>query len=77
MTAEIGEPTGPVESQFGFHVILVNDRTEANPADLLPILITAEVDRWFNEAVAVAVVVVEEEYGTWNAGPPPGVTPPA
>ena len=87
MTAEIDEPTGPVESQFGFHVILVNDRTEADPADLpsddelaaqiVPILITGEVDSWFNEAVAVAVVVVEEEYGTWSAGPPPGVTPPA
>jgi peptidyl-prolyl cis-trans isomerase C len=32
--AEVGEPTGPVESQFGQHVILVYDRTEASLAEL-------------------------------------------
>jgi peptidyl-prolyl cis-trans isomerase C len=32
--AEVGEPVGPVESQFGQHVILVYDRSEPGQADL-------------------------------------------
>ncbi|MEX2541860.1 MAG: peptidylprolyl isomerase [Trueperaceae bacterium] len=32
--AEVGEPVGPVESQFGQHVILVYERTEAEPVAL-------------------------------------------
>lgn len=33
-TAEVGEPVGPVESQFGQHVILVYDRKEGGQAEL-------------------------------------------
>ncbi|HEX7005219.1 MAG TPA: peptidylprolyl isomerase [Trueperaceae bacterium] len=33
-SAEVGEPVGPVESQFGQHIILVYDRQEATVADL-------------------------------------------
>jgi parvulin-like peptidyl-prolyl isomerase len=32
--AEVGEPVGPVESQFGQHVILVYDRSEPGQAEL-------------------------------------------
>lgn len=32
--AEVGEPVGPVESQFGQHVILVYERSEAEPVAL-------------------------------------------
>lgn len=87
MTAEIGVPTDPVMSQFGYHVILVTDRTEADPADLpSEAEIVAELtdslglesfNTWYIEAVAAADVQVEEEYGTWSPGPPPSVTPPA
>ncbi len=86
MAAEIGVPTDPVESQFGFHIILVNDRTEADPADLptneeliaqlRPQLAATAFQNWFVEKIAAAVVQVEAEYGTWDPGPPPGVTPP-
>jgi parvulin-like peptidyl-prolyl isomerase len=35
MSAELGIPTEPVMSQFGYHVILVSERTDADP-DQLP-----------------------------------------
>ena len=34
MTVELGTPTEPVMSQFGYHVILVSERTEADPTEL-------------------------------------------
>ena len=87
MSADPGIPTDPVGSDFGYHVILVSDRTEAAPAQipteseiialLTSALVDEEVNNWFFGAVLGAVVVVEEEYGTWDAGPPSRVAPPA
>jgi peptidyl-prolyl cis-trans isomerase C len=77
-----------VQTQFGFHVMLVTDRQDAAEEDLPTEEEIADslrqadvreaVNTWFFDAVAAADVVVEEEYGTWSPDPPqPGVTPPA
>jgi len=87
MAAELNVPTDPVETEFGFHVLLVTDRTDADPAEipsdeelaesLTPTLEAQSLNEWFAEIMLAAQVVVEEEFGTWSAGPPPQVVPPA
>jgi len=87
MAAELNVPTNPVETEFGFHVLLVTDRTDADPAEipsdeelaesLTPTLEAQSLNEWFAEIMLAAQVVVEEEFGTWSAGPPPQVVPPA
>lgn len=88
LEAPIGEILeAPVESQFGFHVILVNDRTEPEP-DELPTedeisdalsqeLLAQEISDWFFGAVEQADVTVDEQYGTWQTSPQPTVIPPS
>lgn len=88
MVAEIGEVApDPVESEFGYHVILVTDRTppadEELPTDeeladgVRDEAVIAALEEWFLGAVAEADVAVEEEFGTWQANPPTVVPPPA
>ena len=87
MVAPVGEVYPEVvESQFGFHVMMVTDRTEPDPEELpteasvIESLTTAAagdlVNGWFGDLVVTAVVVVDEDYGTWTTDPI-GVTPPA
>lgn len=87
LIAPIGEVhETPVESQFGWHVVMVTDRTDAAEADLpsderlatavRDAFILSELQAWFLEAVEEAEVTVEEAYGTWQANPPQ-VVPPA
>lgn len=74
-----------VQSQFGYHIILVTDRedpaTEDLPSDdeladgLRANSVTAALEEWFLGAMAEADVTVEEEYGTWQANPPSVVPP--
>lgn len=75
---------GPVETQFGFHVIVVYDRTA--PADLADLVARAEtfvpeqVQRdlfaeWFNRAIIEADVVVTPWLGTW-VPEAQGISPP-
>jgi parvulin-like peptidyl-prolyl isomerase len=85
MTAEIGQVTGPVETQYGFHILIVNDRTEADPADLpsddelvatlTEEAITTATNDWFVAKVEAADVTVDEQYGTWQANPPQVIPP--
>lgn len=85
MAAEIGVPTGPVETEFGFHVILVTDRTEPVLEDERDALLVSienrrrvEVfDEWRTAELTAADVEVVEEYGTWTTEPIPAVLPPA
>ena len=78
--AEEGVPTEPVESEFGFHVILV--RADEIPAeeDVIEQLKTAGIgtatNDWFLAQVEAAEVTVEEKYGTWQSSPTPQVVPP-
>lgn len=80
MTAPIGEVTEPVETEFGFHLILVEDRTVATADEVLSVMETQvifdAVDTWLRDAVTNAEVVVEEQYGTWQKEPTPQVVPP-
>lgn len=78
---ELDEVTGPVETEFGWHVILVTDRSvftreqvEADPLAFFPAEVgDAMWSDWFNLKLQEADVVVEAEYGTWS---PLGITPP-
>lgn len=81
----LDEVSAPVRSQFGFHLILVSERTtqpfEDVEADLRAAL---ELERggtlvqdWLLEVVSDAEVTVDEKYGTWVTDPFPSVQPPA
>lgn len=89
--AALVAPTGEVydtvvESQFGFHVMLVTDRvdpeedalpTEAAIVDnLTATAVAAELQTWFVSAMTAADVTVDETYGIWQTTPEPGVVPP-
>lgn len=77
----------PVESQFGYHVILVNDRTEPESGEipteaeisdaLREESVADEINAWFGDAIEQADVMVDEQYGTWQTTPQPTVIPPS
>lgn len=82
--APVGELTYPVETQFGFHAIIVDDRTvlatyDDVAADPLSYLTDADANSlwtgWFNEVLqaADAEVLDPDRYGTWSAV---GIVPP-
>lgn len=78
--ARLGSVTNPVESEFGWHLILVRERDEPT-LDELKERITGDrinqlVDGWLLEALRAAEVVVNAEYGTWQVQPFPQVVPP-
>jgi parvulin-like peptidyl-prolyl isomerase len=85
--AEVGVATEPVQSSFGWHVILVAERTDPD-VDLEVVrenaatVLSAQggqnlVREWLLAAVSEADVTVEPEYGDWVSTPVPQVTPPA
>ena len=91
IVAPVGEVYSEVvESEFGFHVLMVTDRTDPVPeelpteAEVVDSLTAAAaqalaadlINVWFNDQVVAAVVVVDEDYGTWSSDTI-GVTPPA
>jgi foldase protein PrsA len=86
VSVELDTLTEPIETEYGYHIIEVYDRTEPE-ADALPSedqireeLIEeksfAAVQAWLEEIVGEAEVSVKEEYGTWSLEPQPGVQPP-
>ncbi len=81
MDAEIGVVTEPVETQFGFHLIRVDDRTIATVDEVRSIMeqqaVFAAVDAWLLDGITSADVVVDEQYGTWQTDPTPQLLPPA
>ncbi len=80
MTAPIGEVTEPVESEFGFHIIVVDDRTEATAEEVQSIMgdraLFDAVDQWLLDSITTADVVVVDQYGIWETDPTPQVVPP-
>ncbi|MDP3984329.1 MAG: peptidylprolyl isomerase [Acidimicrobiia bacterium] len=79
--AELNVVTGPVESEFGWHLILVSERTGPPTAEELKERITNDrinqlIDGWLLETMKDATVVVEAEYGSWVGEPVPQVVAP-
>ncbi|MGI9665711.1 MAG: peptidylprolyl isomerase [Acidimicrobiia bacterium] len=77
LEAPIDEPFGPVESDFGHHILLVSSRSTASLDEVRASLQTgaalAEVDAWFLEIIAAAEVDVPSEYGEWVTEPSPAI----
>jgi hypothetical protein len=75
VAAPLNEVYGPVESEFGFHVLVVSERSTptreqylAGPFDILSDSQAAVIwGNWITDVLAVADVSVSEEYGTWTA----------
>lgn len=72
--AEIGEIVGPVETQFGFHVIRVDDRPEVTFEEAAPEIraqleasqqqqVTGEL---LQEIVGEADVTIDSRFGVWD-----------
>ena len=84
LQAEVGVPFGPVRSSFGWHVILVSERSVPTFEELRDQIIESiaseqEVELWTAWLVAAleeADVTVEPEYGTWTTNPVPSIIPP-
>ena len=74
LLAEIDVPYGPVQSQFGWHIILVTERTVPAFEDVRDELADAirsqqasgAVTEWFLEQVNGADVTIDPEYGAWE-----------
>ncbi len=77
MTAPIGEVVGPVQSEFGFHIISVSERTIATDDEvssaLVDLRLTSVIDEWYPTAARAADVIVVEPYGTWETDPTPRI----
>jgi parvulin-like peptidyl-prolyl isomerase len=80
--APLGEPTGPIETQFGYHIILVTEQTtvaeedvRANPQEYMS---RSEIDElwsaWLTETLQDADVELDPKYGQWTAF---GILPPS
>ncbi len=83
LVAPLDTVFGPVETDFGFHLLIVDDRTEptaetiaADPLSTLPAdLLQGEFNNWFNDQVDEADVTVMSRVGTWFPEGP-GILPP-
>jgi parvulin-like peptidyl-prolyl isomerase len=81
----LDQTSSPVRSQFGYHLILVTERTttpiEEIEADLRAGMEAERggslVQDWLLEIVTAAEVTIDEQYGTWVTNPFPTVEPPA
>lgn len=74
MDAELGALYGPVQSEFGYHVLIVDERDiptaagiEADPGRYLPPdqLQTLWID-WINAKLGEAEVTVNPKFGVWD-----------
>jgi peptidyl-prolyl cis-trans isomerase C len=83
IVAPVGSLFGPVETDFGFHLLIVDDRTApsveeltADPLTYLPpdVANSLWLD-WFNGKVAEADISIASEIGSWSTTAV-GITPP-
>ena len=73
MEAEIDVVTDPLETEFGYHVLLVTQREVATPEVVRETIESGALDAWFVAVVGDAVVVINEEIGVWVTDPTPQV----
>ncbi|OFW67583.1 MAG: hypothetical protein A2Z12_04325 [Actinobacteria bacterium RBG_16_68_21] len=81
MSAPLDELTGPFQTDFGWHVVVVSDRTAptreeilADPTGVIPSEeLSALWREWFNAKLQAATVELDPKYGTWSAV---GIIPP-
>jgi PPIC-type PPIASE domain len=59
-TQPIGVPSDPVQTQFGYHIILVTDQPSASA------LASASIDEILSRSAGHKHVAVDPRYGTWN-----------
>lgn len=75
MGAAIGEVAGPVVTRYGYHVLVVYERTTptreeylADPSSVIPDQARSDIwTDWFNRTLFGADAWVAPEYGTWTA----------
>jgi parvulin-like peptidyl-prolyl isomerase len=76
----IGEVSGPHQTQFGYHLILVESREEPSLEDVKTEISDARIGElvaaWILEQVSAAEVDVDPQYGTWVLEPTPMVQAP-
>ncbi len=77
LAADIDVVTEPVETEFGFHLILVTQREEATPEVVRVAMerdaLAIAVDGWFKGVIESADVTVDEEIGVWVTDPTPQI----
>ncbi len=80
-TATIGAVSDPVESQFGWHLILVESREEPSLESLREEIdagrVNQLIDAWLLGIVTDATVEVDDQYGVWVTEPNPMVQAPS
>jgi len=83
--APIGELTEPVPSEFGWHIMIVDERTGPETLDALladpitylhPVVVNDLWVVWVNDAIRTAEIEVSSQVGTWTydshgINPPP------
>ena len=80
----VGEVSAPIQTEFGYHLILVTERGVPDFEDVeqqVTAALAQEVEtafgEWFQTAVPDAEITVDERYGTWDAAEGTIVRPPA
>jgi foldase protein PrsA len=75
MEATVGEITGPIETEYGWHVLIVSERTTPTREEYLadPEAMLSDDDvstiwaEWFNDELQTVDARVAEKYGTWTS----------
>jgi parvulin-like peptidyl-prolyl isomerase len=84
VNAPVGEVTDPVQTEFGWHVIVVESRESAETFEELardPVRwiaaerIEAVWTAWIDDAVERAEIIVRSDIGTWSS-PADAIAPP-
>jgi parvulin-like peptidyl-prolyl isomerase len=72
--------SGPHQTQFGYHLILVESREEPSLEEVKTEISDARIGElvaaWILEQVSAAEVEVDPQYGTWVLEPTPMVQAP-
>ena len=65
LTAELGEPVGPVQSEFGYHVIVLRPSDQVDPAELAALY--TDVTQRFQRAANAIDIYVDPRFGAFNS----------